>query len=225
MQNGAGQTGEIRGAVWRNALHSRLRAFLLIVAAGACLTVLGCAAQQRNQPPDPLLGTRTPPPGTIAAGPTTPQPASSPVAMPAPSVPSSTAVLASGPARPLDTGMRIGGDPAPIPAPPAPSHPGWGMPILQNPEPAAGSMARSAPGPVAAPHTAASGSYEQAQDVLRSRGVTWQRLETWGDKGEWKFTCSIPNKQNAAISRNYEARANTPIDAIHAVLEKLDKEP
>jgi hypothetical protein len=224
MQNGVGQAGGTGGAMWRNALHGRARALLLVVGTAACLTVVGCAAQQKNQPPDPLLGTRTPPPGTIAGGPTTPPPAPSPVAMPAPSVPSSTAVLASGPARPLDSGMRIGGDPGAVPPPPAPSNPGWGMPVLQNPEPAAGSMARSAPGPVASPHAAA-GSYEQAQDVLRSRGVTWQRLETWGDKGEWKFTCSIPNKQNPAISRNYEARASTPIDAIHAVLEKLDKEP
>jgi hypothetical protein len=146
-----------------------------------------------------------------------------------PAVPSSTASLASGPARPLDNGMRIGGDPQPIASPPtstpspAGMSAGWGA-VLQNPEPAAGSMARSAPAHPTPPPSSNS-SYEQAQDVLRLHGVTWQRLETWGDKGEWKFTCSVPNKQNPAIARNYEARANTPIDAIHAVLDKLDKEP
>jgi hypothetical protein len=37
--------------------------------------------------------------------------------------------------------------------------------------------------------------------VLRQRGATFQRLETWGDEGEWKFSCAIPNRQNPAIRR------------------------
>jgi len=54
-------------------------------------------------------------------------------------------------------------------------------------------------------------TYEGAQAQLTARGVTWQRLETWGDQGDWKFTCSIPNKQNPYISRTYEAEAHDPL--------------
>lgn len=67
-------------------------------------------------------------------------------------------------------------------------------------------------------------SYEQAQSYLASQGVTWQRLETWGDKGEWKFSCSIPNKQNQYISRNYEAKAPDYLAAIQAVVEQMQKD-
>lgn len=208
---------------------SWLAALLVLAGIGGC-------AMDRSNANDPLLGNggRTTPPGTVPGGPGGPPPPPPiSVAPSAPAVPSSTAALASGPAKPLDNGMRIGGDPG-HPAdshatPPPPQ--AWGA-VLQTPEPASGSMARAAPqSPITTPppaspaHIAGSGSYEQAQEVLRNRGVTWQRLETWGDKGEWKFTCAIPNRQNPAIARNYEARANTPIDAIHAVLDKLDKEP
>src|ERR1700687_1581570 len=65
-------------------------------------------------------------------------------------------------------------------------------------------------------------TYEQAQASLTARGVTWQRLETWGDQGDWKFTCSIPNRQNAYISRTYEAEAHDPLSAVRGVLDQLD---
>lgn len=68
-------------------------------------------------------------------------------------------------------------------------------------------------------------NYEEAQAALASRGVNWQRLETWGDKGEWKFSCSIPNKKNAFISRNYEARSPDYLSAIRAVMDQIDREP
>jgi hypothetical protein len=128
--------------------------------------------------------------------------------------------------------MRIGSDFPPAPAPSSTASTGWGA-VLQNPEPVAGSVTHSAPAatpmapPTPPPMPVPSGpimSYEQAQLVLQSHGVTWQRLETWGDKGQWKFSCSIPNKQNPAIARNFEARANAPIDAIKAVLDQFGKD-
>lgn len=232
MENGA-QQGRAEGRRRRGKLSrgGRVRTFVLAAGLAASAAVVAGCANDRNRANanDPLLGGRNPPPGSIAMGPgSLPPPAPVPGAPSAPAVPSSTAALASGPARSLDTGLRIGGDPRPIdthtpPPPPSGQSAGWGA-VLQTPEPASGSMARSAPSHTPPPSTNAS-SYEQAQDVLRLHGVTWQRLETWGDKGEWKFTCSVPNKQNPAIARNYEARANTPIEAIHAVLEKLEKEP
>jgi hypothetical protein len=65
-------------------------------------------------------------------------------------------------------------------------------------------------------------SYEEAQARLTARGVAWQRLETWGDQGDWKFTCSIPNRQNPYISRTYEAEAHDPLAALHSVLDQLE---
>jgi hypothetical protein len=67
-------------------------------------------------------------------------------------------------------------------------------------------------------------SFEQAQALLSSHGVKWQRLETWGDQGEWKFSCSIPSRQNAFISRTYEGRATDSLAAVRAVLAQIDKE-
>ena len=60
--------------------------------------------------------------------------------------------------------------------------------------------------------------------MLRQRGATFQRLETWGDDGEWKFSCAIPNRQNPAIRRTYEARAGDPMVAVRAVIDQIDKE-
>jgi hypothetical protein len=66
-------------------------------------------------------------------------------------------------------------------------------------------------------------TYEQAQTILASKGIGWQRLEN-GDQGDWKFSCSVPSKANPAVSRTYEAHATNYLDAIRAVLDKMDKE-
>jgi hypothetical protein len=67
-------------------------------------------------------------------------------------------------------------------------------------------------------------SYEQAQALLAARGVKWQRLETWGDRGEWKFSCSIPNPHNPYISRTFEARAGDYLSAVRAVIDQMERE-
>ena len=53
-------------------------------------------------------------------------------------------------------------------------------------------------------------------------GVARYALETVGD-GAWKFSCSIPNRQNPAIGKHYEARAATDLGAIRAVLAEIDR--
>jgi hypothetical protein len=75
----------------------------------------------------------------------------------------------------------------------------------------------------AVPAGAGAGWYDQALDVLKQRGVTWHRLETWGDQGEYKFSCSIPKPQNKFISTTYEARGRDPRSAVQAVLDQIDK--
>jgi hypothetical protein len=86
----------------------------------------------------------------------------------------------------------------------------------------------SSPGPAPARNAPAAGnatSFEQLQAQMVSRGVLWQRLEMVGDTGGWKYSCSVPNRQNPTLRRTYEARASDPVAAIRAVLEQLDKQP
>jgi hypothetical protein len=49
-------------------------------------------------------------------------------------------------------------------------------------------------------------------------------LETVGENGEWKYSCSIPTRQNPRIRRTYVASAGDPVGAIRAVIEQLDKD-
>jgi hypothetical protein len=65
-------------------------------------------------------------------------------------------------------------------------------------------------------------SLEQAQAALHGRNVVWQDLKSWSDNGEWRFSCSVPNKQNPSLNRTYEARASSPLAAIQAALDKMD---
>jgi hypothetical protein len=58
---------------------------------------------------------------------------------------------------------------------------------------------------------------------LAARGIIWQRLET-GANGEWKFTCSVPNRQNPRVRRTYEARGTDPVTAVRAALDQIDKD-
>jgi hypothetical protein len=70
-------------------------------------------------------------------------------------------------------------------------------------------------------------TFEQAQQILKQYGVTWQRLETWGDQGQWKFRCSIPNPTNPSVNRWFETTKPLPYDpltAVRAVIDQLQKE-
>jgi hypothetical protein len=67
------------------------------------------------------------------------------------------------------------------------------------------------------------GSFEQARAQLDARGINWYRLET-GDPGMFKFSCSVPNRQNRTLSRTYEGQASTEIAAIQAVLDQIDRD-
>jgi len=106
-------------------------------------------------------------------------------------------------------------------------NPAPGGTVLHRPEPAFepparhDSMLKQALGFTSASHGA---TYEQLKAQLEARGVTFRRLETWGEHGGVKFTCSIPNRQNPYISRTYEAQAQDDLAAIRAVIEQMDKE-
>jgi hypothetical protein len=71
---------------------------------------------------------------------------------------------------------------------------------------------------------AAAGSVDQALQALESRGVKGFRLEQQRDTGEWRCTCSIPNKQNPTIRRTYLKAAADPLSAVRAVLDEIDRD-
>jgi hypothetical protein len=80
---------------------------------------------------------------------------------------------------------------------------------------------RPTPQPLAgAPGTSA----DALLTLLQARGVTWHRLETSGDSGEWKYSCTVPNANNPNIRRMYEARGRDPRTAMAAVLTQMDQE-
>jgi hypothetical protein len=210
---------------------------LLLTAFG--LLLAGCAGDRRVAAGDPLLGGAAP--GVVnpqaAAPPSNPTPVASAPNLAAPNLPplppisptSSNAALASGGSPPLDGGrdLRIGDPRA------APGAPGWqapqtatpvstppGPPPVQPASSVAPAYARSF-GPMPSARIV---SYEQAQAFLASRGVNWQRLETFGDQGEWRFSCSLPNPQNRNINRTYEGKARDYLSAIRIVIDQMSRD-
>jgi hypothetical protein len=211
------------------------------------LMTSGCNTAPRKPQGDPLFGNVKPQPGlnTADASNTSAVPP-----MPGPTSTGSTAALASVNPRPIDgthdlripDGNVANTNPAwnggaggigtapPITVPTGPAATSTPSPValapggqLQQPPPGFAPVSRMQSGG-AAPGVGSSGNvtYEEAQARLTARGVSWQRLETWGDQGDWKFTCSIPNKQNPYISRTYEAEAHDPLSAVRGVLDQLD---
>ena len=103
--------------------------------------------------------------------------------------------------------------------------------ILQPPQAVADSPPRreltavSNPGSSAADRGVNGGpTFEQAEAQIKARGALWQRLDTVGDNGGWKYSCSVPNRQNPTIRRTYEATAGDPVAAVRAVLDQLNQE-
>lgn len=66
-------------------------------------------------------------------------------------------------------------------------------------------------------------SFEEAQQFLAARGVKWQDLQTTGE-GEWKFACSIPNKNHPHTVRTYEARDRYGLTAIQKVIDQISRD-
>lgn len=66
-------------------------------------------------------------------------------------------------------------------------------------------------------------TFEEAQQFLAARGVKWQDLQTTGE-GEWKFSCSIPNKTNPNSVRTYEARDRYGLNAIQKVIDQISRD-
>src|SRR5262249_30639000 len=70
-------------------------------------------------------------------------------------------------------------------------------------------------------------SYQQAQDLLVSLGVTEQVLETTGDKGDWHFLCKVPDPRKPGSKLVFEGTApgENGLAVIRAVLRKMEDSP
>jgi hypothetical protein len=99
---------------------------------------------------------------------------------------------------------------------------------------AAGAVVQAAPSAAAAPPALTSAvplvpmsdSFQQLQEALRTRHVSFQRLESWGDSGEWTFRCSVPKPDNPNLQTRYEAKAagDNGLAAIRSVIEQIDRD-
>jgi hypothetical protein len=221
-----------RGKGTRNASKSESsRVCLILWPLVLCLPCLTGCAGESNLTSDPLVGG---PPLRTAA-----QPASRSTPLPplaAPSSATSPAALARGAFQPLDPEHHLqiasGGS--------KPGNVTWRgqggvvlnqpqsvpqtTPILIPPAPAAPTGEPRSASPLVLTGGTRADSLEEALAQIDSRGATWSRLETWGDNGEWKFSCSIPVKQTPGIRRTYEARARDRLSAIRAVLQQIEQE-
>jgi hypothetical protein len=67
-------------------------------------------------------------------------------------------------------------------------------------------------------------SYQQIMDKLEARGMTWMSLQTTGETGVWKFSCTVADRNNPGIEQRYEALGNgeSGLAAMRAVLEKIE---
>ncbi|MBY0521875.1 MAG: hypothetical protein K2R98_00665 [Gemmataceae bacterium] len=193
----------------------------LISSPFVAVVLIGCAHNDRRpgdaRSGDPLVGGPAAPAagGSILAPPV---PVDKVPPIPVASSTAGNAALAGGPPKPLTGGndLRITtGAVGTVSTPPTLS-----PPIARPAESATVvPVARGVSG--ASPRV---GSYEQALAQLSARGVKWRRLETIGENGETKFSCSIPNPKNQYISRTYEARAQGDLAAIQAVLDQIERE-
>lgn len=222
---------------WQTARPRAGRARLLscLVLAALCLPA-GCRStspEPKQAPIDPLLGG---PPlqqkGTSA--PSSSSRADATPALPAPSSSTSPAALANGAVPSLDPSRELAINDRGTGAPVTPTG-GWRGPgsavggatpdVQLRPPQTAGPPGvpprQDAPPIPTGPRAA---SFEQAEDLLRTRGVTWQRLETAADSGDWKFTCFVPNRTNPNVHRTYEAQARDQLAALQAVIDQIDRE-
>jgi hypothetical protein len=207
---------------------------VIILCVWLCLSA-GCSYFNRNASTtsDPLLGGSPVPAQNKITKPATPTTVSVLPPQPAPSASATPASLAAGTPRSLDNNrdLRIGnntpgtGNDGWIGRDPNPQNNGSGAVLLgvQNSTEVA-TQPQSPPvyNPVSLPRSQVA-TYEQAEAILASRGVVWQRLDKVADTGEWEFSCSIPNRQNSRLKRTYIARGPDSLGAIRAVLEQIDK--
>lgn len=189
------------------------------VLAVAALVVAGCVGDKPDSNrPDPLTGLpkRVPPAERAVSSTFNPQR-------------NDAAVLASANPRAEGvSGLGIRDGRAPEPDRSVQNTAWTGTESRGGPAPAAGAKLGAAPpsNGGAAPVTAGGvrvRTFEEAQQFLKARGVRWQELQTTGEN-EWKFSCSIPNRNNPSSVRNYEARDGYGLLAMQKVIDQISRD-
>jgi hypothetical protein len=209
---------------------------LLLAPVVGLALFAGCETAGRRNPDDVLFGGSGPPPPPIPSG---GKPATATASGPAANTTPLPPLPPPGPSSSLAS-LTTGGNTAPendrtarAPAvTPVPDNGAWrGSATLHGPQPADDPGGRITPvgatgSPAAMPPAGgvSRDSYQQVMDKLKARGMTWMRLETTGESGSWKFSCTVADKQNPGIEQRYEAAApgEGGLAAMRAVLDKID---
>ncbi len=213
--------------LWRRAL---------LAAAVGCVVLVGCESTGRRDPNDVLLGGTPPPPSPNAtAGRSASATASAlatatkplpPLPPPGPSSTLASLATSNNSAAENDRTSR----PANVTPVPDGGRPGGAT--LHGPQPVEDSGNRITPvgatgptGGLAAAAAPTQDSFQQIMDQLKARGMTWNRLETTGENGWWKFSCTIADRNNPGIEQRYEASGygEYGLAAMRAVLEKIER--
>jgi hypothetical protein len=112
-----------------------------------------------------------------------------------------TGIILSGP-QPLDDGQGRARAVTPVP-----------VPAVQG----------GGGGFVPASSTAQNTAQADLEARVRGAGATWTRLDSWVDKGQYKYTCRIPDRQNPQNLKVFEATASDPIAAMQVVLDQIQR--
>jgi hypothetical protein len=71
---------------------------------------------------------------------------------------------------------------------------------------------------------AAISTIDQALATLELHGVKGLRLEQERDTGQWRCTCSIPDRQNPSQKHTYDTLNADALSALRAVLDQIDRD-
>lgn len=224
------------------------------IIVGFCVGAIGCAGTKTGTKTptggDPLFGGASPPP--VSATPLANNPAvspppgaigtlgsptsnSQPMAQPTFASP---AVLATGsyPGLPGGQDLRIGTAPPPqtgnriLPKNQTPpgvmavvtADPDYGKPKDVPPPPGVVPLDAVGNRTINTPAATSSG-LDQALSTITAMNPKWQKLEHVGAEG-WRFSCSIPDRNEPSKSRTFEGDGPTALLAVQSVLERTKQD-
>ena len=202
----------------------------LLCAAVGCESGFG-----NKQLGDPLLGIpSSPKPLTTPSAPSNAAVAQA-TSGPLPPLPSTYAAPGTAPVAGGETAtpenpraLRMAADTvAPVPAPTPGAARGAAPAVtVGNPEVAPAAATANftrTPTPPVSGSAANLRTYEDAQQFLQQRHVSWQRLDM--EDGQWKFECGVPNPSNPRLNRHYATSKAfpDPLSAIREVIVQIEK--
>ena len=172
----------------------------------------------------PAAGTAQPPNRAVATTPT-PQPPTGATGgvppIPPPSSTTSPAVLAGGGVRGNlnadGRDLRISsGSPAPGGVGDRLPDPWQKSPVTSTPQGGGSGVALTS-------GVGNSEAFKQLQfELVTKRNVVWQKFEMQDTTGQWKYSCSIPNRKDPSYRTLVEVRAADALEAMQLAINKID---